>query len=508
MANRLLPNAKTGAPHRKVGGTATSGEQAGSDINDVLFNSQAATHGNTPMPGLMEKYFRLKPKPQVAAEATRSYTSSSYNPASKYSVPENNGIHPAALAGGIALAGMGASALETHVEKSKKPTALENAGQTAVNIADGAAGFVGNTLGYLQMPMMAMIGGTMLLPLVQGAAGLADKVTGTKKLGNAAGKAANGFAAAQNMTFSDLGKKIGPNVGKNISHGIEGTAKFAAPVLDTAAKLPGLSGIHSKHIPAATKALAGTSVMHGVMRGSWLTGATLGVYSAARNAGSDIYKLRQLIADATGKDIAKVSTMEALTSDKLPAAAKEARKKLLPVMGVHALASVGGLAMALKSNVIDKLIGKTLGGMAEGMVGMVLMQQAYMLPETVAGFAESMVGTPILDLYTQMREAEKSGHKFTAEECANFIYEASASLKNRGSTGKMYAKKIGEQMASEEGTTVMSMLSEASGDGVKKRVEALQQSAVQNAGEPQQKAWAAQIKNERAHKSADPTLAM
>ena len=384
-------------------------------------------------------------------------------------------INPAYVAAGIAGLGLGAAAVEQHKSKKKDPSLVENVGMGVVGAMDTVVGAAGATINTVMMPMMPiMMGGMALEMLVHPLATNVDKWTGTK-LSVATGKVGQALGSAQGITFSQAGTKLGfPTLGKSITSGVQSAAGFAAPVLDTASKLPGLSGLHSNNIKQVPATLGKTAIMHGVMRTAWLGGATLSMYGVARDFGSQLYALRQLHADLTGKDISDVSSMTVLMGSNLPKPVQEARSKLLKVSGIHAIASTAGLVMALKSNLIDNKIAKMLGPIGEGMAGGILGMMAYQIPDQIAEIAQGFIGEPILAHYNGLRGMQESGQALPAEAYGEFIFAANEKLHTKGRTGQQFALALGEQYAA-EGSKVAVVIAEISSGKMQERLDAIMQ---------------------------------
>jgi len=382
-------------------------------------------------------------------------------------------INPAYVAAGIAGAGLGMAALEQHKSKKKDATLIENVGTGIVTGMDTVAGAAGTTISTVMMPLMpVMLGGMALNMFVHPLASTIDGFTGSK-IGNVTGKAGQALETMQGITFSQAGKKLGgPALGKNITSGVKSAAGFAAPMLDTVSKLPGLSGLHSNSIKQAPEAIGKTSIMHGAMRTAWVGGAALGVYGVARGFGSQLYALRQLQADLTGKDISDVSSLSVLTSSDLPKPVLEARSKLLKISGIHAVASTAGLVMALKSHLIDSKMMKMLGTAGQGMAGGMLAMMAYQVPDQIAEVAQGFIGEPILAHYNGLRTAQESGQALPSDAYAEFILAANEKLRNRGHTGQHFAMALGEQYAA-EGMKVAAVLEEVSNGKMQERVDAI-----------------------------------
>lgn len=412
----------------------------------------------------------LAPKPRTTPTTPSAYTGGSSSPAAK--AQAGGSINPAYIIGGVAAAGMGAAALEQYQERRKHtPSIAEQVGSGIVSGMDTVVNGLGNTIGTVMQPLQPiMMGGIALDMLGAPVAGLISR-TGWKAPERMVGKAQGVLHTVQETTFSQAAKKISPTLGATVETTALNTVKFASPLIDKVAKTPGLSGLHSDNLSKSIKTVGGKSAMNTMMMGAWRVGAGLGVYGVARDFGSQVYALRQMQADMTGKDVSDISTLSVLTGS-VAKPVEEARSKLLKLSGVRAFSAVAGLALALKSGWVDQKLGKLLGGMGQGMMGMMLMMKAYELPDDVAKFAETIVGEPILQVYDAMRNAEAQGEKFTAEHYAMFLLRADESLANRGRVGEAFALELGRQFEA-EGTKLAAVLTEVSNGGVKKRVDAV-----------------------------------
>lgn len=382
-------------------------------------------------------------------------------------------INPAYVAGGIAAAGLGAAAIEQHKDTRKHtPSLIENVGTGVVTAMDGVAGAAGATISAVMMPLMPlMVGGMVLNMFAHPLAQSVDGITGAK-LSNVTGTGINYLNGAQTFTFAQAGKKISPTLGKNITRGVQNVAGFAAPVLDTVSKLPGLSGLHSEHIKKIPGELGNASIMHSAGRAAWIGGASLGMYAVARSFGSQLYALRQLQADLTGKDISEVSSYSVLMNSNLPKPVLDARDKLLKLSGIHALASTAGLVMALKSHLIDGKLAKMLGPVGEGAAGAMLGMMAYQIPDQIAEIAEGFVGSPILAHYNGLRDVQASGQALPPEAIAEFVYACNDKLRAKGHTGQHFAMALSDEYVA-EGTKIATILEEVSNGKMQARINAI-----------------------------------
>ncbi len=396
----------------------------------------------------------------------------------------NNSINPAYVVGGVAAAGLGGAALEQYKDNRKHtPSTLESIATGTLGVMDGTVSRVGTALNIIEMPLAPVAMGGMILSMLGEPIAHGFNKIGIKSPLKAVEWSTDKLQAIQDTTFSELGKKIHPQLGKKVEAFTTKAINTSAPVLNTVSHIPGLGGLHSKNLKTTSKEIGKTSAFHGIWQATWVGGAALQNYMVAREIGDQIYALRQLQADLTGKDINDVSSFAVLTGS-VEKPVEIARSQMLKISAAHSFTSLAGLAMAIKSNLINQKLGGVAGkiGFGGGMANMMLMMVAFAAPAKVSEFVETMVGEPILASYVAMREAEKSGHNFNVSEYAGFVFAASERLRNMDrSKAQFLALRLGEQYAAES-TKISDILREVHDGRMDARVESIvaEQQAAKN----------------------------
>lgn len=456
--HKVSPSQGTGKAHLSdLGGVALSHPEV---LEETL---QALGHGPA---AARRQPAGASAQPQRGAP-TQSY-SQSYSPVAANTPP--NRLNAGYVVGGIAAAGMGAAALEQYKENRKhEPSTVEKIGTGIISGMDTAAGLTAQTMGLMQAPLQPLMYGSLATAFIGQPLAAGARLVGWNTPSKMLGKVDNVLGKAQSYTFSQAGNKISSNLGHAVENAALTTTKIAAPVLDRVSKVPGLGALHSQHLTHGVKNFGQQSMAGTVMTAGWRVSAALNMYSVARSFGAQVHALRQMEADMTGKNINDISTIGVLTGAVSAPVAAE-RSKLLKVSGAEAFASVAGLAMALKSHLIDGKLGKLLGPMGQGMIGLFLMNKAYTLPADIAEKTREFVGTPILSYYGPMREAEQEGARFNAQQYAGFVFNADPNLSSRGEAGEALAMAIGERLAA-KGTPIAAVFAAVHNGEIRKLTE-------------------------------------
>jgi hypothetical protein len=197
------------------------------------------------------------------------------------------------------------------------------------------------------------------------------------------------------------------------------------------------------------KGMAGSSIRHTLMNGSWIGLSGLSVFSVGRNFFKDLKALKQMSADMTGQ---QVSTLGLLVGN-VPAPIAQARKHIFKNFFAREALETVGLAVNIKQARNGHINPLVLGAQILGSQGI-----------------DQMMGESVLDHYQLLKTAYQRGG-ISVADYASFLAEASSELKARGADNP-FTQAIAQQYAQEKASPAQIMKEIANG-GLMKRISLL-----------------------------------
>ncbi len=208
-----------------------------------------------------------------------------------------------------------------------------------------------------------------------------------------------------------------------------------------------------KNAPAA---LAKAPIGHTVMNGSFIAMSGMSMVADTRSAAKDLASLKQMLADATGKDVKDISTVKALFGA-APEPVRAARSHLMKNYSLKQLADVGNVALQVMM-VVSKRFGMMKSMLAFGGV------------TAFSKVTDAVMGESTLPVFQAFRdEFMKNKGVVPADYYAAFAGAMVPELRSRGGMESKFAQALGEQLAAEKATPAQ-MLKELDNGAMSARI--------------------------------------